>query len=138
MEHLSNTPSGTERHPRTILFVEPEILVRMTVADYLRNCGYVVVEAFSGEDAVAVMSMARPVDIVLADVRLPGELDGFGLATWARDNHPGVEVILTSGVRRCAEKASELCGDSPLRKPYQPHELAQRINLLLERRRTRS
>jgi hypothetical protein len=41
---------------RTILFVEPDILVRMVVADYLRECGYAVIEAVSAEDARKVLS----------------------------------------------------------------------------------
>jgi DNA-binding response OmpR family regulator len=44
-------------------------------------------------------------------------------------------VILTSGAQRSAEKASDLCDDGPLLKPYEPQELVGRVNLLLERRR---
>jgi DNA-binding response OmpR family regulator len=63
-------------------------------------------------------------------------MDGFGLAQWVRENHPGIDVILTSGMARAAEKAGDLCDDGPLEKPYHPQEVVRRINLLLERRRT--
>jgi hypothetical protein len=43
---------------------------------------------------------------------------------------------LTSGSARAADKASDLCDDGPLEKPYHPQEVARRIKLLQERRRT--
>jgi DNA-binding response OmpR family regulator len=63
-------------------------------------------------------------------------MDGFGLAQWVRENHPRIDVILTSGMARAAEKAGDLCDDGPLEKPYHPQEVVRRINLLLGRRRT--
>jgi DNA-binding response OmpR family regulator len=62
-------------------------------------------------------------------------MDGFG-PQCVRENHPGIDVILTSGMARTAEKAGDLCDDGPLEKPYHPQEVVRRINLLLERRRT--
>jgi hypothetical protein len=47
----------------TVLVVEDEVLIRMATADYLRGCGYRVVEVGSGDEAVAVVAtecMARP------------------------------------------------------------------------------
>ena len=63
-------------------------------------------------------------------------MDGFDLAQWVRENHPDVDVILTSGIARAAEKARDLCDEGLLEKPYHPQEVVHRINILLERRRT--
>ena len=63
-------------------------------------------------------------------------MDGFGLARWVRQNRPGIDVILTSGIAKAAEKAGDLCDDGPLEKPYHPQEVVRRINILIERRRT--
>jgi DNA-binding response OmpR family regulator len=107
----------------------------MVVADYLRECGYAVIEGVSADDARKVFQSGRQIDFVLTEVTLPGDSDGFALAKWIRDNYDNVDVVLTSGVQRSADKASDLCDDGPLQKPYEPQEIVRRINLLLERRR---
>src|ERR1700733_1071741 len=122
--------------PTTIMVVEPEILVRMVIADYLRQCGYKVVEAGTAEDALAVLSSDVEVDVVFAEVLALGTSDGFGLAKHIRDKHPEVDVILTSGVTNAADKAGELCEEGVLQKPYHPEEVVRRIGVLRERRRT--
>jgi len=116
--------------------VEPDILVRMVIASYLRDCGYTVFEGVSAADVIAVLGSGKKIDVVLAEVQLCGEMDGFGLARCVREQYPDVDVILTSGARRAADKASDLCEDGPLEKPYHPQEIVRRINLLRERRRT--
>jgi hypothetical protein len=45
-------------------------------------------------------------------------------------------VILTTGVPQAADKAAELCDETPLKKPYHPSEVVRRINMLRERQRT--
>jgi CheY-like chemotaxis protein len=119
-----------------IIVVEPDILARMVIADYLRDCGYKVVEGVDADDVLAVLEAGRKIDVIMAEVRLAGSLDGFGLARQIREDHPEIDVILTSGVARAADKAGDLCDDGPLEKPYHPQEVVRRINLLRERRRT--
>jgi CheY-like chemotaxis protein len=122
--------------PSTLLVVEPDILVRMVIASYLRDCGYRVLEGVTAADVMAVLGSGQKIDVVFSEVRLRGRMDGFGLARWVREHHPGVDVILTSGTARAAERASDFCDDGPLEKPYHPQEVVRRINLLRERRRT--
>jgi CheY-like chemotaxis protein len=122
--------------PSTIIVVEPGILVRMVIANYLRDCGYRVLEGVTAADVMTVLRSGRKIDVVLSEVRLRGKTDGFGLARWIRARHPEVDVILTAGAARAADKASDLCDDGPLEKPYKPAEVVRRINLLRERRRT--
>jgi CheY-like chemotaxis protein len=116
----------------TILVVEDEVLIRMSVADYLRGCGYRVVEAGNGDEALAILATDTPVDILFTDVQMPGSVDGFGLARWIRRERRNVKVILTSGVARASEAAADLCEEGPmLAKPYDHSELERRIRLLL-------
>jgi DNA-binding NtrC family response regulator len=122
--------------PSTILVVEPDILVRIAIASYLRDCGYKVLEGVKATDVITVLSSGQTIEVVLSEVRLRGKMDGFGLARWVREHHPGVDVILTSGAARAADKAKDLCDDGPLEKPYEPQAVVRRINLLRERRRT--
>src|SRR5262249_876628 len=132
---LGDDDSPNKIPPSTVLVVEPDILVRMTISDYLRNCGYRVFEGATAEDVVTVLGAEQRIDVIFAEVQLSGRLDGFGLAQWVREKHPGVEVILTSGIARTAEQA-DLCDEGPLDKPYHPQEVVRRIDILLERRRT--
>jgi CheY-like chemotaxis protein len=121
--------------PRTVLVVEDEVLIRLVIADYLRECGYRVHEAANADEAVAVLeSPDVTVDVVFSDVIMPGSMDGFGLARWIRANRPKVEVVLTSGIDRSAEIAGALCEAGPLlEKPYEPQRVVDRIKQLLAR-----
>lgn len=119
--------------PTTILVVDDEVLIRFAIADYLRECGYHVLEAASGDEALELLTTeAAAVDLVFSDVQMPGETDGFGLARWIRQNRPDVRVILTSGVARSVDLAEDLCGIGPIEaKPYDAKSLAGRIRALL-------
>jgi len=132
----SDDRSSDEVRPSTVLVLEPEILVRMIIADYLRDCGFKVFEGVTADDVVAVLESGQKIDIIFAEVQLGGRMDGFGLAQWVRDKQPDTDVILTSGIARAAEKAGDLCDEGLLEKPYHPQEVLRRINILLERRRT--
>jgi DNA-binding response OmpR family regulator len=89
----------------------------------------------NADDVLAVLEAGRKFDVVLAEVRLAGSIDGFGLARKIRENYPDVDVILASGATRAADKAGDLCDEGPLEKPYHPQEVIRRINVLRERRR---
>ncbi len=118
--------------PQTILVVEDEVLVRMVISDYLRECGYRVIEAGNAEEALTVLRSSEAIDIVFSDIQMPGEMDGFGLARWVRQNQSGVKILLTSGNARAADCAGDLCEDGPLEaKPYHPQTILTRIRRLL-------
>ena len=108
----------------------------MAIADYLRDCGYKVFEGVTANDVVTVLGSRQRIDVVFAEVQLSGGMDGFALAQWVREEHPDIDVILTSGIARAAKKAGDLCDEGPLEKPYHPQEVVRRVNVLLERRRT--
>jgi DNA-binding response OmpR family regulator len=118
------------------MVIEPEVLIRMTIAEFLRECGFKVVEGVVAEDVRTVLDAGGHLDIVFSEVRLPGNTDGFALAKQLRNAHPEIDVILTSGIAGAAEKSTDLCAEGPLKKPYQPKEVAARIHRLLERRRS--
>ena len=116
----------------TLLVVENNVIIRMAVSAYLRECGYKVVEASDGAEAMLVLEADIKIDVVLTEVDLPGKMDGFVLATWIRREHPAIKVVLTSGVKRCAKDAGTLCEEGPvLDKPYDHGHLERHIRQLL-------
>jgi DNA-binding NtrC family response regulator len=117
-----------------ILIVEPDVLIRHPLAEYLRECGFRVLEAASTAEARRVLEEGRvTIDVVLADVDASG--DGFALAAWIRGNHPGVRVILAGSHARAAESAGDLCEDGPIAaKPYDHQLLVAEIRRLLAAR----
>jgi DNA-binding response OmpR family regulator len=123
---------------KTVVVVEAEVLVRMVIAEHLRECGYRVIEAVAAQDVWAVIESGHRPDVVLADVRLSGDVDGFSLASRIRQTLPNIDVILTSGIAGAAHESHELCQDGPIKKPYEPRDVEARIRLLLERRRAAS
>jgi DNA-binding response OmpR family regulator len=132
---------GSSDEPiQTILVVEDEVLIRLPLAEYLRDCGYRVFEASNVAEAKAVLDADTPVDLVFSDVNMPGNENGFALAVWIRQRHPDTMVILTSGIANAAEKAEGLCEDGPLlAKPYSYNVVLQRIqSLLRQAKRKRS
>ena len=126
------TSDSTGKPPPTVLVVADEVLVRMAVSNYLRECGYTVVQAGDAQEAIEVMTSGVAVDIAFSDIAMPGSLDGFGLAQWIRRERPDIKVVLTSGVARSAKAAGELCKEGPmLAKPYEHADLERRIRALL-------
>ncbi len=75
-----------------ILIVEQDLLVRTPLAEYPRECGYLVLEASSASDARTLLEDgSRRIDIVLAEVK-SGEPSGFALASWVRTHLPSTQV----------------------------------------------
>jgi CheY-like chemotaxis protein len=79
-----------------VLLVEDEFLVRLVLADELRDQGYEVVEAETGDRAAQLLECGS-FDVLLTDVRMPGKLDGIDLAHRARISCPKLPVLVVSG-----------------------------------------
>lgn len=112
-------------------------MVRMPIAQYLRDCGYRVIEAANADEAMqALMHKEVVVHIVFSDIEMPGAVDGFGLAQWIRENRPGLDVILAGTVSRAVEGAKDLCEQGPVPKPYDAQTVRNHIRRLLAARQS--
>ncbi|HEY5226236.1 MAG TPA: response regulator [Methylovirgula sp.] len=118
-----------------VLIVEADVLVRSSLADYLRDCGYTVFETSDGQQARELLDDAAAViDIVLADVNGSKE-NGFALAVWIRANYPAVEVVLAGTAATAVEKAAQICQEGPaLAIPYDHQLVHERIRRLVAAR----
>jgi CheY-like chemotaxis protein len=120
----------------TILVVEDELFTRLLISEYLRDCGYKVIETSSADEAVKVLQSEIEVDLVFTEAQLPGEMNGFALANWISANRPGVKVMLTSDYVGATELAGKLCkAASFLAKPYDPELVLIHIRRLLNARK---
>ncbi|HEY7298260.1 MAG TPA: response regulator [Xanthobacteraceae bacterium] len=121
----------------TVLVVEDEVLIRLVIAQYLRDCGYRVIEAAHADEALLVLRKSEiEIDVVFTDVEMPGSMDGFALSQWVRSNRPGMDVILAGSVGRAVQAASDLCDDgNNVPKPYDAQNVHDRIRRLLASRR---
>lgn len=118
-----------------ILIVESDILVRGPLAQYLRECGYRVIEATNIAEARSYLSDAGiAVDVVLADAE-PSGGNGFDLMKWIRAQRPEVAVILAGSVDKAVKKAADLCNDGPSpAKPYDHADVLAQIRRLIAMR----
>jgi len=86
----------------TVLVVEDEPLIRMTVADDLQVAGFRVLEAGSADEALRVLETHSSIRAIFTDIDMPGDLDGLKLAWIVRDRWPPIEIVITSGNRKIA------------------------------------
>ena len=89
---MSPIPPEARTH---ILVVEDEFLVRMMLSDILREAGYSVTEAECGDQALKILSEELP-DLIITDVRMPGECDGLQLVDKVRATNSALPIIVTS------------------------------------------
>jgi two-component system cell cycle sensor histidine kinase/response regulator CckA len=117
----------------TVLLVEDEDAVRMFGARALRNKGYNVVEASSGEAALKLLDDgADRIDVLISDVVMPG-MDGPSMVRRARDKRPDMKVIFISGYTEDSlRKRMEVAGDVHfLAKPFTLQQLAGKVKEIM-------
>lgn len=106
---------------RSVLVVEDEAIIRLTLTCEFEEGGFEVHEAGSADGAVRLLEAGLEVAVVVTDVRMPGSMDGLGLAAWLARYRPGLPVVVVSGY----VTPSEVAGLNPavaavLPKPYKP------------------
>ncbi|HEY7246580.1 MAG TPA: response regulator [Xanthobacteraceae bacterium] len=120
----------------TILVLDDDVLIRMPICQYLRDCGYRVLEAANAEEAAAILQKDDiHIDVVLSDIEMPGPMNGFGFAQWARSARPGLDIVLAGTAERAAHAAAQLCEQGPLFiKPYDHKLVLDHIKRLIAAR----
>ena len=111
-----------------ILVVDDDDGFRALVADVLDHCGYLLVEASSGEAALEPASMSPP-RLVVLDVHLPG-ISGYEVCRAFRDQFgEGLPIVFVSGERtQSFDRVAGFLigGDDYLVKPFAVHGLLDR------------
>ena len=122
---LSQSSSESGRN-RTVLLVDDDHLVRDMLGDVLRQYGYQVRQAHSGEQALALLD--DEIDLLLTDFAMP-EFNGAQLALAARERYPRLPVVFLTGYAEL--QGLELPGSLVIQKPVQADELARVLNEML-------
>ena len=127
---LRTPPRGTE----TVLLAEDDDGVRALTRYILAGCGYAVLEAADGEEAVRVAAAhAGPIDLLVTDVVMPGAGGRF-TAELVAARHPGVRVLFVSGYTDDAVIRHGVLreGVDFLQKPFSPVALAAKVREVLD------
>jgi CheY-like chemotaxis protein len=124
---------GTE----TLLVAEDEEMVRQMLASCLQACGYQVLEASNGAEALKICStLNAPLDLLITDSVMP-KMSGKELSLRVRALFPNIPVLLMSGHIE-DESETQAPGESMefLQKPAKPSELTRRVRDILDKKKS--
>ncbi|MCS6806929.1 MAG: response regulator [Acidobacteriota bacterium] len=127
-----------QRGVETILLVEDEPSVRELASHILRQLGYTVLEAESGEQALSLVQQREqtPIHLLLSDVVMP-RMSGRELMQKLHALRPELKVLLMSGYadEAVARHGVMEPGVAFLQKPFSPEALASKVREILDRQR---
>jgi len=122
---------NSTRAKATVLVVEDELFVRMIAVDAIEDAGYATIEAQDADQALILLEVHDEIDLVFTDIKMPGTIDGLGLAYRVRERWPGLPLILTSGHLQ-REDATVPAPVPFLQKPYRAAALLAELARLLD------
>jgi PAS domain S-box-containing protein len=128
------TRSSLRGDGETVLVVEDEADVRAVAIAFLQSLGYRTLSADSTTQAMALLSENPGITLLFSDVILGNGMTGHQLAQWAKEQHPNLRVLLTSGYdESTATTDPDVRSDFELlRKPYRREDLAEAIRECLQ------
>lgn len=117
-------------HNQVVLVVEDDPDVRGLAVSMLHNFGYQAIEAADADSARMALAHGTTVDLVLADVVLPGGTSGLEFVAEARKAYPDLKVIFMSGYSAESLKQDILTdpGIVLLNKPFRKQQLAKALH----------
>jgi DNA-binding NtrC family response regulator len=117
----------------TIMVVDDDERGRRLTSRMLRDEGYMVIEARSAEHALEQLAEAREVQVVLADIAMPGGMSGLELAEKVEAAELCRWVVLMSGYDRLFPKWGERGARFPLlMKPFTAEQLIRQMRDVLK------
>lgn len=118
----------------TLLIADDDRLVLATLAEGLRRAGHTVLEAASGEEAIAIAG-EQPPDLAILDMRMPGR-SGVDVAVWLRERTDTPFIFLSAyGDTAAVEEAVRTGALGYLVKPLDVQQILPTIDAALMRGR---
>ncbi|HEY2049061.1 MAG TPA: CHASE3 domain-containing protein [Caulobacteraceae bacterium] len=123
----------TARAHETVLVVEDDEKVRHVTVDTLRELGYTVVPASSGNDALKQLKLQPRIDLLLTDIIMPG-MTGRALADTISQSRPDLKILYMTGYTRNAIIHNGVLdpGVAFLQKPFTGQQLAVKVRQVLD------
>ncbi len=118
---------------RSVLIVDDEKNIRLTLAQSLGTLGLEIDAAVNGEEALAKMK-DRGFGLMLLDLKMPG-MDGLDVLRWVSENRPDVRVIIITahGTIDSAVEAMKYGAVDFIQKPFSPKEIRDLVSKVLDR-----
>ena len=118
-----------------ILIVEDESIVAMEIESYISKLGYAVAGICSNADDALKAVEQNPVDIVMMDIHIKGELDGVETAVRIKQSHPHIEILfLTAHLDDYnVDRAIKVDPAAYLSKPFNREELRVFLKIALRK-----
>ncbi|MEI8171298.1 MAG: PAS domain S-box protein [Rhodoferax sp.] len=125
-EHLTPVAEKTKPQSGVILVVDDQAEVALVLCDWAEELGYATLTANSAQNALSLLAKT-PVDLVISDIAMPGDLDGIGLADVISKRYPEINVLLMSGYSKETATARTDVPWTVLVKPFRKPELQSAI-----------
>ena len=119
---------------KKVLILEDEVNIRSFVVINLKRAGYHVIEAGTGEEALAMLQKNPDIGVAILDIMLP-DIDGFEVCRRIRASSKQIGVIMLTARTQEMDKVTGLMtgADDYVTKPFSPAELTARIDALFRR-----
>jgi CheY-like chemotaxis protein len=114
----------------TVLVVEDEVLLRLSIADKFRARGYTVVEVANADEALSILQSGTVINAVFTDVRMPGSMDGIELVRRICADWPDIGVLVASGSPPAVD-LHQIGAAGFFAKPYDPECIIAHIAVLV-------
>src|SRR5579862_91137 len=89
---MNSAPTSSATASGTVLVVDDEVIARMVICEYLRHCGYRVIEAVNTDEALTILQhLEVQVDVILCSISEAGAAGSFRLAQHIRRQRPGID-----------------------------------------------
>ena len=127
MDPVEQSPPS---EPPIILIVEDEPLIRLLASDILTEARFRVIEAMNADEALTLLEAKAETVALVTDVKMPGAIDGFGLAHLVKSRWPHMGIVVTSAQALPGE--GDLSADTVfLAKPYQLSALIDAVRKVI-------
>ena len=118
----------------SVLVVEDDPALRKAIVSFLKGQNYQVAAAPDGSEALAILDVSGPFDLLLSDVILPGKFSGPELANEITKKQPSMKILLMSGYASdtLEGRASPSEYANLLQKPFNMGTLARKMRSVLK------
>jgi PAS domain S-box-containing protein len=133
-EKISGLPNPVRaKNELTVLVVDDEPAVRLSITELLKELGYIVLEAAAGAEGLSLLQSDARIDLLVTDVGLSGGMNGRQLADAAHGGRPDLKVLFITGYAEAV-----ITGENNLRpgmqimvKPFSLEKFASRVSEML-------